>query len=80
MQPEEPKNATLSATSLQPPVSGPLTRPGLFVRGMNSHVMPPPSPVSVPREASSNAANFSYNGHPQLLQRDQSIQSVSASS
>ncbi|GKD31512.1 pre-mRNA-processing protein 40C, partial [Tanacetum coccineum] len=38
--------------------------------------MPPPSSVAIPREASSNAANFSYNGHQQLLQNDHSLPSV----
>nr|GEY50747.1 hypothetical protein [Tanacetum cinerariifolium] len=62
-------NASLSSTSSQPHVSGQLARP-TFLRGM-----PPPSSVAVPREASSNAANFSYNGHQQLLQNDHSLPS-----
>ncbi|GJT68914.1 pre-mRNA-processing protein 40C isoform X1 [Tanacetum coccineum] len=62
-------NASLSSTSSQLHVSGQLARPTFF-RGM-----PPPSSVAVPRETSSNAANFSYNGHQQLLQNDQSMPS-----
>nr|GEV89672.1 hypothetical protein [Tanacetum cinerariifolium] len=68
-QSEGSMNASLSSTSSQPHVSGQLARP-TFLRGM-----PPPSYVAIPREASSNAANFSYNGHQQLLQNDHSLPS-----
>lgn len=71
-QSEVPKNVSLSATSLLSPVPGQLTHPSSFVRGITAQVMPPPSPVAVPREVSSNAANFSYNGQHQLPQKDQS--------
>lgn len=74
-QSEVPKNVSPSATSLQPPVPGQLVHPSPFFRGLTTQVMPPPSPVAVPRETSSNAANFSYNGHHQLLQKDQSVPS-----
>ncbi|KAF5754224.1 putative WW domain, FF domain, WW domain superfamily, FF domain superfamily protein [Helianthus annuus] len=69
---EAPKNVSTSATSLQPPVSGHPTHPGSFMQGMNTQVRPPPSSVAVPREVASDAANFSYNGNHQLLQKDQS--------
>ncbi|KAL7609464.1 pre-mRNA-processing protein 40C [Lactuca sativa] len=59
---EVPKNVSVSPTSLQPPVSGQLAHPSSFIRGM-----PPPPPVAVPRDTSSNAANFSYNGHHQSV-------------
>ncbi|XP_024993540.1 pre-mRNA-processing protein 40C isoform X3 [Cynara cardunculus var. scolymus] len=74
-QSEGPKTVSPSVTSLQPPVPGQLVHPSPFLRGMTTQVMPPPSPVAVPREPSSNAANFSYNGHHQLLQKDQSVPS-----
>ncbi|KAI3698616.1 hypothetical protein L2E82_42294 [Cichorium intybus] len=45
-------------------VPGQLAHPSSFIRGQ---VMPPPSPVTVPRDTSSNAANFSYNGHHQSV-------------
>ncbi|KAI3728498.1 hypothetical protein L6452_17135 [Arctium lappa] len=74
-QSEVPKNVSPSTTSLQPPVPGQLVHPSPFLRGVTTQIMPPPSHVAVPREASSNAANFSYNGHHQLLQKDQSVPS-----
>ncbi|KAM7469951.1 hypothetical protein LguiA_008134 [Lonicera macranthoides] len=57
------ENVTSPAASLQPPVPG--------------QMMPPPmqSPLGVPKGASSNAANFSFNGNLQSLQKDQSLKS-----
>ncbi|XP_076956842.1 pre-mRNA-processing protein 40C-like [Bidens hawaiensis] len=71
---EVPKNVSVSATSLQPPVPvpGQPTHPSSFLQGMTTQVRPLPSSVAVPREMSSNAANFSYNGNHQLPQMDQS--------
>ncbi|XP_071693256.1 pre-mRNA-processing protein 40C [Rutidosis leptorrhynchoides] len=76
---ESPNNVSLSATSMQPPVPGNLAQPNSFIRGTSAQGMPPPSPVDVPREPSSNAASFSYNGHQQLLQKDQSVPSNATS-
>ncbi|KAL4570025.1 hypothetical protein LXL04_025674 [Taraxacum kok-saghyz] len=65
---------TVSTTMINSPGSLPFPRPS--VPGISStsgpsfsynipQVMPPPSPVAIPRDTSSNAANFSYNGHHQ---------------
>ncbi|KAL8267170.1 hypothetical protein R6Q59_004514 [Mikania micrantha] len=77
---EVPKNVSISATSLQPPVPvpGQLARPNSVLQGMTTQVRPPPSPVAVPQEVSSNAANFSYNRNYQLLQKEHSVQSNAA--
>nr|XP_043607929.1 pre-mRNA-processing protein 40C [Erigeron canadensis] len=73
---EVAKNVSPSATSLQPSVPGQAAHPGSILRGPTAQFMPPPSPVAVPREAPSNAASFSYNGHQHLLQKDQSAPSI----
>ncbi|XP_043693895.1 pre-mRNA-processing protein 40C isoform X2 [Telopea speciosissima] len=71
---EGAKTTATSAVPQQPPVSGQLTP---FASVTAAQMMPPliPSPVSVPKGASSIAAGFSFGGISQLAQKDPSSNS-----
>ncbi|CAA2980143.1 pre-mRNA-processing 40C isoform X1 [Olea europaea subsp. europaea] len=75
------RNASSPTPSAHPaflhsPVPLHSSQPGAFVPGTAAQVMTPPGPqpVGLPQGSSSHFANFSFNGHQQLMQNNLSLE------